>query len=121
MEGINFKQVYDMKNLEFCKWAKIATGPSFGFMKNFVNYINQTFKGVVRACPLQGNFQMVNASFNLENKAANNFLDRVQVFPNGFYKLTIKIHKSDDEMIGMIKMNYVVYIRSHHLSGFENF
>jgi hypothetical protein len=53
--GGNFKQTFNLKNLEVCKWMKIMNGQmkSAGFMKNFIAFLNMSISGQFHDCPYQ--------------------------------------------------------------------
>lgn len=109
-----------MKNLEVCKWAKIASNPnSIGFMKDFIHYVNLTFAGIVHECPYQGHFKMINATFDYTNSEVAETFKRIQAFPNGSYRLTLRVHNKKDFHIGILKIYYDFYFRENHLNSFD--
>lgn len=79
-------------------------------------FFNDTFHGFIRECPYVGVFKIENATFNANSEAMKDF-HRVQFFPNGQYKLWIKIFNKRDENIS----NYTIFVDIYYRSNVLNF
>jgi hypothetical protein len=120
--GGSFNKVYHMKNLGICTWAKIANGPTLGFMKDYIKMINISFSGIIHECPYQGPFRVVNASFDVSNEEFLKVSKNVQSdWPNGIYKVFIKVYRKEDDNVGRLVLTYEAYDREAHIRGSENF
>jgi hypothetical protein len=73
---------------------KIANGTAFGFMKNFISYINKNVRRAVQECPYKA-LKVINFTLSLHQEEVRSFIDRVQFFPNGYYELIVTLRKSE--------------------------
>jgi hypothetical protein len=91
-----------------------------GFMKDYIKMLNVSFGGFVHECPYKGEFRIVNAAFDHSNKEYISSLRKIQIFPNGKYKITVKVHNKKDENIGSMILHSEVYTRENHLNSYDN-
>jgi hypothetical protein len=49
--GTKFYQIFNLKNVEICKMAKVIRSPAGNLLKNWFEYTNLTFAGIIHECP----------------------------------------------------------------------
>lgn len=114
-----YYQMFNLKNLEVCKWMKVSKSSKGGWLKDMIAYLNLTFAGIIHACPYKGHFAMINATNNLDNPDIAKALKAMQVYPNGAYRFRIRIHDQRDDNIGTFIFWNDFYSRENHLNGYD--
>lgn len=115
--GGNFHYVYGFKNLNACDLTKFcANNP---MMKPLIDYTNKTiFSGMIRECPYSGFVRIENASIYQEDSAR---LIKFQIFPNGEYKVDIKLFNKRDENMATLSIIIMTTRRQNTLAGNDKF
>jgi hypothetical protein len=109
----NYKTLMNFKKWEVCKLLK---NPQF-HVKKIVEYANVIFKGIIHECPYQGRVEVVNSSLI----SGKNTMDKVQIFPNGYYKLTLRIWSDRDKKILMTVIYHENFWKTNTLNFFDSF
>jgi hypothetical protein len=109
----NYKTLFNFKKWEVCKLLR----KSQNYMQNLVEYANVIFKGLIHECPYQGRVEVTNASMISGRSTMNG----IQIFPNGYYKLSLRIWSDKDENIIMPIIYYENFWKTNTLNFFESF
>lgn len=79
--------------------------------------LNSVYDNILHECPYQGIIRVRNATLT---GTTTNF-DKVQPFPNGYYKVNARVWSDKDEKIALFTIFYEVFWRNSTLNFFESF
>ena len=89
--GTIFRQVIDSKQNEWCSFMEGTD--TFPLLKSIVVYINSTFPQLIHKCPYKGELDLFNYTLSAGLPIQS------QIFPQGYYKLVIIVHKNNKEAV----------------------
>lgn len=113
----NFAKVLGWNNINLCKVNEFFDNP---FMKPVFEWINKMLNGVIKKCPYgPGYVKIENAT--IDPKDAETFGDKIQEFPNGYYKLIWIIFNSKDEHVVSGTMTSESNYRKNTLRSYDKF
>lgn len=113
-----FLQLFSFKDLKACKVPEMCE--KFPLIKPLVKFANESiYNGAIVDCPIgPGYYQIENATIK---KFSLDLLSNTQTFPNGIYKIDIKLSNKKDDHI----LSYSLYMlnswKKSTLDNFEKF
>lgn len=117
--GGSFKYLFGFKEINACKLKKICSENSA--IKAMVDFANTTvLKGTIqKECPYGPGFiQVNNASYPRNSIMA---LSKIQIYPNGIYRLEARAFNRDDDNILSLNLTVVNKWRENTVAGYEKF
>lgn len=101
--GLKFFKILGLQDVNVCKLTDILNNP---MLRPIIEWANSTIlKGFIRQCPYSAGWVLVeNASFVSEEMRK---LDSLQTFPNGYYRLDLKLFNRRDDNISSITLTWM--------------
>lgn len=108
-----------LRDIDGCRTTQmVANNP---IMRPLILFLNETAQGVIRECPYTGLVKVENATWNVKNGSALEEFHRMQIFPNGQYKIIFTGYNKRDPNIVTLTFFADIYYRYSVLKADENF